>query len=293
MKTQKRKTTGTWRLAALALTALALPAAADLEAASTAFQAGEYTKVIEHAEAAAADAADAPKLWYLAGEAQLVLARPVDAERSFRAVLAKRPEAVPAHVGLARALTGQGGEAQLDEAERVLGAVLKQTPKEVAAKAALGELYARTDRLSAAKEELASALELAPGDPFVVRPYFEIMLQAEDAGAAAEAVEAFAGARPEHPLGPFLLAVVMERDGEHELAVQQYQAALEMDANYLDAHKNLAILCHTMSNTYQNRERTELAYRHYERYFELGGSDPQLRTMYDDLLRFKDQILGG
>ena len=51
-------------------------------------------------------------------------------------------------------------------------------------------------------------------------------------------------------------------------------------------------LCHTLSNTYQDKERTRLAYEHYERYFALGGSDASLRATYDSLLVYKDQILG-
>lgn len=282
----------------LTLPALAAPAPgrADegaLAKATAAFRAGEYTRVLEAAAAAGEDAPERPKLLYLAGEAQLVLGRPADAEASFRGVLAARPQAIPAEVGLGRALTRQGGEARAKEAEKLLRGVLAGAPKEVAAKAALGELLASTGRVEAAQEELAGALALAPTDPFVVRSYFEVELLADAADGAAAAAEAFAAARPDHPLGYFLLAVVMERDGEDGLAVEQYEAALERDPNYLDAHKNLAILCHTLSDSYQDKARTQLAYDHYARYFELGGSDPRLKAMYAELVRYKDQILGS
>jgi tetratricopeptide (TPR) repeat protein len=86
---------------------------------------------------------------------------------------------------------------------------------------------------------------------------------------------------------------VMERDAEDEQALEQYERALALDATFLDAHKNLAILCHTLSNTYQDKARTKLAFAHYERYFALGGKDATLRAMYDNLVNFKDQILGS
>jgi len=84
----------------------------------------------------------------------------------------------------------------------------------------------------------------------------------------------------------------MERDGEDEQAIAEYQRSIELDPTFIDAHKNLAILCHTLSNTYRVKERVNLAYEHYERYFALGGKDPDLRAMYNDLLSYKDQILG-
>ena len=84
-----------------------------LEEATQAFQAGEYAKVLELAVAGGASENDAARLSYLAGEAQLALGAPVEAEKSFRSVLASRPKAVPAQVGLGRALTAL---ARFDEA---------------------------------------------------------------------------------------------------------------------------------------------------------------------------------
>lgn len=270
-------------------TLLALLAGTPLEEATLAFQAGEYTKVLALAAKAGTDA-DGARLTYLAGEAQLVLGAPAEAERAFRAVLAQRPAAVPAQVGLGRALTALDKH---DEAAKVLAAALKAAPEDVGALTAHGLLLSVTGRSKEARQELERAWKLDPKNALTVRAYVEALLRADAGPEAAGVVETFAKARPEHPLGPFLLAWTMERDGDDEEAIAQYQESLARDANFVDAHKNLAILCHTLSNTYQDKARVELSYAHYERYFALGGKDPELRAMYDNLVAFKQDILGG
>jgi len=157
----------------------------------------------------------------------------------------------------------------------------------------MGLLLAQLDRLDEARAQLLEASKLAPMNALTARAHVEVLLRAEDTPAAAGVAEAFSIARPDHPMGHFLLAVVMERDGEEVLAIDRYQAALAADPNFLDAHKNLAILCHTLSNTYQDKERTRLAYEHYGRYFELGGTDAALRATYDRLVELQEQILGS
>lgn len=260
-----------------------------LEKATQAFQAGEYAKVLELAAAGGVNETDAPRLAYLAGEAELALGAPAAAEKSFQSVLAARPQAVPAQVGLARALMDL---TRFEEAERILAAALLAAPKDVGALVAHGLLLSNTGKPDEARDALEQAWQLDPKGARTTRGYVEVLLRADDVPAAAAIVEGFMSARPEHPLGPFLFAWTLERDGEDEQAIEQYQAALERDPNFVDAHKNLAILCHTLSNTYKIKERVELAYEHYERYFALGGKDQELRKTFDDLVSFKDQILG-
>lgn len=263
--------------------------AATLDRARAAFEKGAYKEVVELAKGGASET-DAPRLAYLAGEAQLVLGAPSEAEASFRAVLAKRPQALPAQVGLGRALYEQQ---RFDEAGRTLEAALKTDPKDVGALTAHGLLASLLGRSDEAKKELARAYELDPKNPLTVRGYVEVLLRVDDTPGAANVIESFSKAAPKHPLGPFLMGWTMELDGEDEGAIEQYQQALARDPNFLDAHKNLAILCHTLSNTYQIRERVELAYAHYQKYFELGGRDAELKTMFASLLAFKEQILGA
>ena len=55
---------------------------------------------------------------------------------------------------------------------------------------------------------------------------------------------------------------------------------------FIDAHKNLAILCIAQNPLYKDKVRTDKALRHFKRYFELGGNDEQVRRIYGTLLQF-------
>ncbi len=277
-------------LSLLVASAVSAAGGSTLEQATQSFQNGEFARVLELARSTSEEHADFARLQYLAGEAELALDAPAEAEKAFRSVLARRPKAVPAQVGLGRALTAL---ARPDEAATVLAAALAAEPKDVGALSAHGLLLSVRGKSAEARKELEQAWTLEPKNALVVRSYVEVLLRADDVPAAAAVAEAFIAARPEHPLGPFLMAWTMERDKEDVQAIEQYQRALQLDPNFIDAHKNLAILCHTLSNTYRDKERTKLAYAHYEAYFALGGKDAELKATYESLVSFKDQILGS
>ncbi|HVS18570.1 MAG TPA: tetratricopeptide repeat protein, partial [Planctomycetota bacterium] len=276
--------------------ALALVAASahagetPLERAVLDFRAGRFSAVVEAREHLPADTHQRARVQYLVGEALLVLDRPGEAERAFADVLDLRPAAVPAQVGLGRARTRLG---RLEEARAPLEAALAADPKDTGARVALGELSLAHGDLAAAAQQLEAAYTAAPEDPLAARAWFEVLLRSERSAAAAELAEGLMRRRPEHPLGSFLLAVVMERDGDDEAAQAQYLRTLELDPTFVDAHKNVAILCHTLSRNYTDKVRARLAYEHYAAYFELGGGDEFLRGMYEELLKYREQILGA
>ncbi len=276
-------------LAALAPSAIAR-GETPLERAVQAFEAGKYAAVVESAAVHEPTAPDYSKLQYLVGEALLLLQRPSEAKESFQKVVQQRPKAVPALVGLGRACARMG---EFDAAAAPIQKALELEPKDVQARAALGELQLRKGELEEARKTLAEVCKEAPDDVLATQLAFETLLRLQDSIAAAKLAEDYSQRRPDHPLGYFLLAVIMERDGADAEAIAQYQLALSKDDTFLDAHKNLAILCHTLSDTYKIKDRVKLAYEHYKRYFELGGGDAQLRAMYDQLLAYKDQILGS
>jgi tetratricopeptide (TPR) repeat protein len=271
-------------LACLAPTGRAEEASA-LDAVQEAFHAGDYASVVELAAAIPEDDADHRKACYLTGEAQLLLGNAGAAAAAFRQVLAANPDSVPALTGLGRAL------ASLDEpkeAERTLRRAVKLDRKNAFALRSLGEFLVAEDRLA----EGATCLELAvrrdPRDPLAARAAVEALVRLEKLDRARKIARTVRRARPEHPMGDFLTGIVLDRDGKVDEAIAAYEAAIAKDDTFIDAHKNLAILCTTQNPMYSMKERTEKALTHYERYFELGGQDEELRQIYQSIRSFID-----
>lgn len=275
-------------LASLAL-APSIARAQSVDQALAAFKGGEWKKAIETAQAVPVDAKDRPRADYLIGETQLVLGDAAAAEAAFRRVLEKRPEAVPAKTGLGRALTLRD---DFDGAESALQEALKLDAKDPAIKAALGELHARAKKLDVARAELAEAYALDPKNPMIARSYCDALWAANDDENATRVAQSLIKALPKHPMGPFLQAIEQERTGKDNKAIELYQAALALDPNFLDAHKNLAILCHTRNPMYQDGKRTDLAFEHYAKYFELGGKDDELARNFEMLQSTFEQYFG-
>jgi tetratricopeptide (TPR) repeat protein len=261
-----------------------------LKQVTAAFQAADHKKVIELVAQVPADAPEAPKFRYLAGESLLVLGRPADAEAELRAVLATRPKAVPALVALGRALSLVGNH---DEAVETLRRATTEDAKDVPARRALGEALLLAGQTEEGTKVLEAALAAAPNDPATVRAFVEARIRAEDLPGALAAAEKLAKAQPKHPIGKFLVAVVLDRQDKDEEAIAAYEKALLLDPAFLDAHKNLAILCHVKSNTYQDQARVKKAFAHYEKYFELGGSDARLKQMYDTMKAYFEEAKKG
>ena len=271
--------------AACALTLLAAASSNEsaLERALAALQLGDYAKVVALAREVPADSPDFAKAQYVTGEAQLVLGQAAEAEKAFRAVLAAKATSVPARVGLGRALARQD---KLEDAEKELRAAATADAKDARAHCALGEVLGWRGRAKEARAELAEASKLAPKDSGIARSHVELLIRLDEKKDAAKIAKAFGKACAEHPMGPFLAALVLEREGETDDAIREYEAALKLDDTFLDAHKNLAILCHTMSATYSIKERVDKSLAHYERYFSLGGKDPELESAYRSMKSF-------
>ena len=77
-----------------------------------------------------------------------------------------------------------------------------------------------------------------------------------------------------------------ERGKKYDDAIASYEAAAKLDDTFLDAHKNLAILCIAQNPLYTNQERTGKAMKHFERYFALGGRDAQVKQIWETLQQF-------
>lgn len=259
--------------------ALAL-AGGPLDAAIEAFRQGDYAKAAELASSVKAGDAARPKAAYLLGEADLALGRFDDAEKAFGEVLAKKADNVPALVGKGRAQTGKGSA---DDAIVTLEKAAKLDAKDVAARRSLGEARFAKGDLEKAKADLEAATKLDPKDPLSSRSLVELHLKAEKPDLAAKEADRLAKAAPEGPMGHFLRGLVLDRKGEHKDAIEAYEKAIAKDDRFLDAHKNLAILCIAQSNTYQDRARVTKSFEHFERYFALGGKDEELKKTYETI----------
>jgi tetratricopeptide (TPR) repeat protein len=254
----------------------------ELDRALDAFRKGDFKAVAEEGAKVGAMSPDRAKVLYLVGEAELVLGRFEKAEATFHELLTAKPS-VPARVGLGRAMTARGKHR---EAEMELRAAVAEDPKDAPAQRALGEALLAMRKLEEAEAALEQAAKLAPDDPWVSRAQVELALAAGDDKGAARIAKSLCKANPKHPLGPFLAAVVLEHGGKTDEAIEAYEKALALDELFLDAHKDLAILCHTQSATYSNAERVRKSLAHYERYFALGGTDPKLEAAYRQMKQF-------
>jgi tetratricopeptide (TPR) repeat protein len=269
-------------IAASALLLLALPALAGdaVETAMKHFEAGEYAKAAEAAEKVPPEDALFARARYLAGESRLALGEAEAAEAHFRAALEKKPDSIPVQTGVGRALLAAG---KADEALPILEKAAKADGKDAVARRSLGECLAAKGRAAEARKELEQAQKIDPRDPLAARALAELLLKQGEAEAAGRAAEVHAKADPKSAMGPFLRGLALDRLGKGKDAIEAYEAALARDPRFLDAHKNLAILCITDNPVYSNRERTEKAFAHFEKYFELGGKDEQLKQTYETI----------
>ena len=279
-------------LVAAALLAASIPAlAADaLTPALDAYKAGEYEKAAELAAAVPADDPLRLRAAYVLGEANMLVGKWVGAEKAFREILEKKPDNVPALVGLGRAQVG-GGSA--DDGIATLEKAVKLDSKDAGARRALGEARAAKGDLDAARKDLEAAAKLDPKDPLSSRALVEVLVKSDKIDEARKEAERIAKALPEHPMSHFLHGYVLDRQGRDKEAIEAYEKAIAKDDRFIDAHKNLAILCVARNPGYADKERTKTAMEHFERYFALGGKDDELKDKYEQIKAFLETQKGG
>ena len=271
------------RFLCLGLLAAAAYAAGTIDDAKEKFAAGDFTGALALAGEVPADDAAFAKARYLMGEIHLMLGDPEAAEKAFRAALGKKPGAEPVLVGLGRALLERE---QAPEAVRVLEEAVKAAPESGRAHCFLGIARMQESDGRKGRKDVEKGAQMAKDDPEVARASVVAYLRDEDTDDALRAAQRFAKAQPKSPMGPFLVAVVREREKKYDDAIASYEAAVKLDDAFLDAHKNLAILCIAQNPLYTNQERTGKAMKHFDRYFALGGRDAEVKQIYETLQQF-------
>ncbi len=259
-----------------------------LDEALKSLQGAEYRAAIDLAEkVAATNEAERARARYIVGEARFGLGEFVEAEKAFRAVIELRPEAVPAHTGVARALLRQGKAA---DAEAAANKAIALDAKDAESLRTLGEALLEQGKDREARKPLAAAYKINRKDPLNARALFNYHVKGERLPKAKSVADRLAKDRRGHPMGWFLKGIYLDRSGKDEEAIKAYEKAIEIDDTYIDAHKNLAILCTAKNPLYRNLERTKKALAHYKRYFELGGKDPELKQLYTTIDSFLSRM---
>ena len=262
---------------------------APVDASLTAFKEGDYAKAAGIAEKVGADDPAYAKARYLLGEARLAAGDASAAEQAFRESLAKKADAVPTLAGLGRALQAKGSH---EEALKTVQRAVLLDGKDAGARRALGEVLAAQGKAAEGRKELDQAVKLDPKDPLTARALVELCIKESNLGGALKAAERLVQADDKAPMGYFLRGLVLDKSGMDKEAIEAYEASLAKDPKLLDAHKNLAILCVAKNPLYQDRERTKKAMEHFEKYFELGGKDDELKQAYSTMKSFLDSQRG-
>jgi tetratricopeptide (TPR) repeat protein len=268
----------------------AAPAENPLVEATKLFEAAKFAEAADAAMKVAEDSPDFPKSRYLAGEARLAIGDAAGAETALREGLAKKEGSEPILTALGHALLEQK---KAEDAVPFLEKATAANAKSARALAWLGLAKARggkDDKTKAeGKKDLAAAAKLDPADAEVARAEVEERIDAADTDGALKAATAFAKVRKDHPMGPFLQALAHDRANrakDVEEAIALYEKSVALDPGFLDAHKNLAILCVAQNPVYQNQERTKKALEHFDQYVKLGGKDPKVIQAFEQIKSF-------
>ncbi len=267
----------------LALVAAPLYAGDQLNTALLKFKEGEFEKAHDLAAKVPEDDPDFARSRYLMGEIWLLLGDPGEAQDALLAALRKKPDSEPILTTLGRSLLAQN---QDENALAFLKRAVTADKKSARANAFYGIALLRSSGGKKGGKQIAAALKLGPGDPLATQAIVLHYIRANDLAAAKKVAGGFSRKNKEHAMGPFLEGLILERQRSFDAAIKAYEKAIKRDTKFVDAHKNLAILCIAQNPGYRDKERTEKAMKHFKAYFELGGKDPAVRGIYDTLKSF-------
>ena len=243
---------------------------------------GKFSEALDAAKAVPETATTYLKARYVVGEMELLLGDPAAAKEAFETVVAKKPSAA-ALAGVGRALLASG---DLTGAAASLAKAVAADPKAARYHAWLGLARVRAQEYGEGRKELDAAAKLDPADVEVVRAIVEDRLIAEDPLGAEKTVAAFMKAKKDHPFGPFLQGLVLDKGGKYDEAIAAYQKAIALDPGFLDARRNLAIVCVTQNPSYKDEKRTKIALEQLAAYVKLGGRDESLKRLAEQLPGF-------
>ena len=256
--------------------------ASGVDAAMKLVEAGKFSEALDVAKAVPDSDATYGKARYLVGEMELTLGDPTAAREAFELIIARKPTAA-AQAGAGRAmLAAKDPTGAIPYFEKAVAADAKTARY----RAWLGLARVGAEKAAEGRKDLAAAERLDPADVEVARAVVEALLRLNDVADAEKAALAFGKARKDHPFSPFLAALVADKNGKYDDAITLYQKAISLDPSFLDARKNLAIVCVTQNPSYTNAKRTKIALEQLEAYVKLGGRDEAVKRLAETLPQF-------
>ena len=238
---------------------------------------------------------------YLLGVTRADRGQTGEARDALEAALTLRPDDLPAALRLADAFE-QSGDA--DRSRETLEAALRHSPRSAAVHYRLGRLTAAESPWEAL-DHLEKAVDLEPGyreARYALANAYRAMGRDEDAAdqlarySQADAtarrhyadplIEAMDSIRASSAQASFDEGSSLGSQGDLEGARSAYQAALEIDPGYVQAHVNLIAVHGELGNH-------ALAAEHYSRAVELNPSIAEAHYNYGVALHFADNYQGA
>ena len=148
-----------------------------------------------------------------------------EAHRIIDQRLADHPRDVPALLLRAHLLT-VARPARLDEAEKLVNDIISLDPRSVQAYKILGAILARSGRVKAAGDAIASALVFAPNDPDLLLTQAELSSNRGEYGYAITSLKRLLEIRPRLPEALELLAQAYLQTGRAVQGIKELEALL-------------------------------------------------------------------
>lgn len=257
--------------------------AGGLDDARTALEKGEYQKALDIAAKVPESSKDRLKALCIIGDVEYAQEHWDEAEKAYRGAVAKKAQHVPAMAGLGRALVHRGN---LDEASPLLSKAVALDNSSIDAWHGMCELLiarGKPEDLEAARTDLVATMMLDAKDPLTNRMMVEVLLKQNKVDDAEKAAETFVKADKESALSLYLRALVLEKRGSFDKAIDTHLKAVKKDDRFRDAHANLALLLAAATSGDVGGARNEQALVHAQRYVELGGKDTRVKDLIDRL----------
>lgn len=155
-------------------------------------------------------------------------------------------------------------------------------PKYAEAYNSLALMYWELDQEKNALKAYLKAVELIPGymdARFNLGTLYDSM---KEYGKAIKEYKKVIELNPTDAIVHNNLAVALFNEGKSDEALKSYKATLKLKPDLKEAHLGLGLI-------YDSKEDKERAMRHYQKYFDLGGFDDEIRERLEQLKARKEE----